>query len=567
VAESIGRLTASSEAEFLRVGDRLREFFGRSQVLSKKAADVAARLSGEEAAEAARAIEELARELDHRTLTAGQRIESAQATLEEFQVRLDKVLALGRFFQQMVKHMKIFKVYFRIEAAHLSGNAEEFHGLAEEVGKQAQFIGDRVNGLLERVRALYGELMRAAGRFQHLRTSRAGRDQEARTRLTACLDGIGLRRRRSLEMAALLADRAQAVAAHLGEVVVSLQFHDIIRQRLEHVQSGLLELEKETDEKTIRSMTGLQAAQLSGGHHDLETALTRMTTNLEGIGSRLRELSDGLTSDRTDSLAGTCSFLDDLEKNLSSAGGALEQAQTAGQELDSALTGAARMMEDIQGFLKDVLEIGETVKYIALGATIKASRLGRDGAAIQVLAVEIRRLSADATLWSQEISETLRGLADSARILEQSSAGAENAAAGPSDPVLSTLQARMETLRMENQVQALDMDQWNENVLSLAREVDGEAARVRAEQGFPDGLKKEVQRLEGLAGPGFLRRSTAASAAGTDPWAGLAGRYTMASERVVHRTFVAGAPGASAKASPAGRKAADDDLGDNVELF
>jgi hypothetical protein len=97
---------------------------------------------------------------------------------------------------------------------------------------------------------------------------------------------------------------------HIGKIVTNLQYHDIIRQKMEHIQETHSELlsellqfkEVEEDEVTlhnqakcfirVRDIAGLQAAQLIQSNREYQNAIEIITNSFLEVGDTLTELVD-----------------------------------------------------------------------------------------------------------------------------------------------------------------------------------------------------------------------------------------------------------------------------------
>ncbi len=97
---------------------------------------------------------------------------------------------------------------------------------------------------------------------------------------------------------------------HIGKIITNLQYHDIIRQKMEHIQETHAELlaellqfkEVEEDEVTlhnqakcfirVRDIAGLQAAQLIQSNREYQNAIEIITNSFLEVGDTLTDLVD-----------------------------------------------------------------------------------------------------------------------------------------------------------------------------------------------------------------------------------------------------------------------------------
>ncbi|MGC8803319.1 MAG: hypothetical protein ACP5PS_06050, partial [Bacteroidales bacterium] len=107
------------------------------------------------------------------------------------------------------------------------------------------------------------------------------------------------------QLSSSLKEQAENNAAYVSAIITNLQYHDIIRQKIEHIQRThhdiMVDLEKfltgESDDafihnkaKTyikIRDISGLQAAQLIHANNQYQTAVQEIFKSLEEIGNNM----------------------------------------------------------------------------------------------------------------------------------------------------------------------------------------------------------------------------------------------------------------------------------------
>lgn len=105
-----------------------------------------------------------------------------------------------------------------------------------------------------------------------------------------------------------LSRRTQNCFANMGEIITNIQYHDIIRQKMEHIQlsqkeliKGLTDLEtvKFSDEyideqlnfvAKIPEITDIQVAQLLYTNKDYQTSIEKITVKLIEVGREMKEL-------------------------------------------------------------------------------------------------------------------------------------------------------------------------------------------------------------------------------------------------------------------------------------
>lgn len=97
--------------------------------------------------------------------------------------------------------------------------------------------------------------------------------------------------------------------ANMGEIITNIQYHDIIRQKMEHIQTSQKELIKglsdlkqsETPDKSLENQLGfiakipeitdIQVAQLLYTNKDYQTSIEKITNKLVEVGREMKELN------------------------------------------------------------------------------------------------------------------------------------------------------------------------------------------------------------------------------------------------------------------------------------
>jgi methyl-accepting chemotaxis protein len=104
--------------------------------------------------------------------------------------------------------------------------------------------------------------------------------------------------------------RTQNCFANMGEIITNIQYHDIIRQKMEHIQTSQKELikglsdlkESETPDKSLENQLGfiakipeitdIQVAQLLYTNKDYQTSIEKITNKLVEVGREMKELNN-----------------------------------------------------------------------------------------------------------------------------------------------------------------------------------------------------------------------------------------------------------------------------------
>ncbi len=563
IRTSIQTLIQDSADTFLQLGTRLSRFSERAEELAALSRGAADLLGGENAR---RSGDEISRHVDtlvanlgtvHRDLGDG--LEDLAAIVE----LLETSTGESRGFRNLIKTLRVLGISTRIESARLGYTDTGFVSLAEDVEKLAGIIEKKSGLVAKKSLELRNRTSEVHGRleelYRHIEGRAEGVTEEVRCRLSD-LEGL---REAALTISAAVAAESEQLSRSVGEVVMSLQFHDITRQQMEHVIDSLKEIEQQISADGcdggeaavyVGDIGELQERQLGNTQEEFVAAIRGIRTGLRGIADIAERIGMDAARSIGSSDTSILHILSELDRSLRSVISALKEDLSRIRRTSEAIAGVGDAVGGLTALVEDIEEIGAEIELIALNSRIKAAHTGRGGEALGVISEAIQKLSADARSRTEEVSTNLKRLADRARRFTERSGSQEDLAAKSADAV-DGLEAALAGIKATD-----------EKFRALEAETGSRAADLRDEiLGVCSGIELETVVQETL---GRLRGGLAEivrEARGIRPWADtperlarvqtLTERYTMLSERSV--------------AGLVDKLSADssDELGDNVELF
>lgn len=576
-AARLNELCGSTESEFLFIGNQLHDFYSRANGILEMSNEAVSLVAGQDVTEAFKGLQDIIGMMNQLCSHAEQEGGGSVTNFSKILGQLDTVSQPLSGFKKINKSLSMLGISTKIESARLGQSAAGFDTLANDVAKlSVQVIekSDRIMGqkeqLAELIRQTLGKLASAAG--EQRQTTRTVLDKT-----TDSLQILGDVNARCSSAASVISGVSADVAQNIGEVVTSLQFHDISRQQMEHVQTTLHELASRLQgcdpgqRELIRDagdLCELQSAQLEHARDEINGAVQSIVSNLRSISSQEAHLSE-----ETRSIAGVAdkadvSFFTNMETDLSSVSEALGQAAEENRSIATAMSKVAGTVGNIAGFVTDIENIGEEIELIALNAQIKAARTGSEGAALGVLAEAIQRLSHDTRIHTSVVSETLRGIT---LFIEELCKGADRDMADMESEVggmVADLKRLLQALRQVNGRLVSLLSRMNSEVSQLSDDIETAVGGITVHLALDQQLSQLVDSLNGIVSGSRAIVPSAGRQAQTERLHEISQRYTMHSERKIHARFSGGSAERHAAASvivPAA--AAESDLGDNVELF
>ncbi len=596
--DELTALNTSTESEFLALGGRLQGFYVRSGEISRISSSIAARLSGGEISGAIERLQGILDRVNRLESKSRQGTEILTSLLDVF----DGVCTQLLQFAKIVKNLHVLCNFIKIESARIGKDDGGFSTLAEDIRTLAANIDAKSVYLLERahsVSRLVRENMAVMTGFEDRQRGQAHLIVEGTMKNLAALT-----EQHDLSLAALndLSNRWNLISRGIGEVVASIQFHDITRQQIEHVCEALSDLMAKLTasgiEKRGRNLAArlkplsggngtpviavttckLQSAQLHHSSDDLVSAVTRIKENLRDVASHAGKMSADTRKvtgmgDQTGP-----SFLSELERDLSSLTTLFSDYTRLSRDLAAAMGQLADTVCDMSSLVKEVEGIGTSMKMVALNSCIYAAHMGDDGMALGVLADSVHQLSIHTTQQINTVADELRTVITTAdRITNHAQIETEKEKEAE-DQVDRHLNEMVKPLRqMDEEIISLlsRAEESGKTFLSdIENTVDGISVHDRMERTIQN-VRSELEALINDIRTAF---PTAAEHHGSEGLEELKEIYTMHKEREIHESLLLSHASTSGGAMTDGagptEKQPDDvkeregeDLGDNVELF
>jgi chemotaxis regulatin CheY-phosphate phosphatase CheZ len=364
----------------------------------------------------------------------------------------------------------------------------------------------------------------------------------------------------SLEKAGSHSD---AVSGKISEIVMAIQFHDIVRQKLEHVMAALEDIYRKDKKETRETMTTafsvlqVQKAQILGVVSEIRKAHETIMDAFNTLDKEAQSLAQCLSNAviEKDKASGADLFSETISsmKKLTSL---LVDAKDLDQQMEDAVTTAARSIKELARHIQIVEEINLDLHRKSLNAVIKSASLGDMGLSLEVLAQEVTKTSRELDEFTMTVTRIIQAVSDGKdtsgqkiSILDQSHALLNTAIQDISkDYTLFRENSAAARVPAENFTLLLT---WADSHLSFMPE-------------FADNLENQCSKLDKILS-GMSTLDTGSPEKMPD-----ASIYTMESERITHSSVVGEASEPAApetETPPKDEKGDSESLGDNIDLF
>lgn len=584
VGSGLALLVQRREDDFLALGAELQDVAMRVQDIAADSQKLNHIASGDTVRHI---LEELVAELDAMQTLCHVDDDAADiAMLARARSLVHELSKSIRDYARVVRTLQMLGISTRIESARLGSDGRGFSTLADDVEKLGYKIVEYSDRITQQAKTLdsLAEKAEASTREMHEMQRECAYSVfgSIRDNMDTLHEVAESSRKASEDVRGHTAD----IAASVGRIIGSLQFHDIVRQQVEHVEEALADARAGLEDSPVNSseapaadetlavelavaadICALQQAQLDNARGSFSDAvsilrreLTAIAASVRGVGQRTGGFSD--ESCLGDDCGGTA-VLDHMERSVAEIVTRMLTLAEQGERMGHVMVEVAEMVAQMSAFLEDIEDVGDEIELIALNASIRAAHTGEKGKALGVLASSIQRLSQDAGESTMALATLLREV----------------------DGVAGQLKTYATAYLDSSRVSEISAEL--EGLTHGLREVNGEAARLFARVGLAcaelaaqvdhavKGLDFDAQVVAGLSDAAgdmgevaaSLRERVPASAraAASQRLAAMRDRYTMEQERVLHGRVLGGGHAAQAVADPV--DGSGDGYGDNVELF
>lgn len=419
LVEEFRGTTARAEKHFLKLGSDLQDIYGKSNELAQQ---IVGAISSIDAADGTGMLQEL-KELVSDGL-ANLAACREEATGKERVIK--KIAAVTGGLDRHCSEAERVGTYLTVVGFNIrieSAQKEEFDSLFGVIAEKIKQSSDRIKEIIEQIRNDAADLY-----LDQLQASRAiDTDLSGLGSLTEEADQLVNRAFGQIEELINLAcvelgragQHSTTLTRRVGEIVMGIQLHDSINQRIEHIVEALEDVEKvlldgeaaaQTDD--LLEILNLQQAQLRCMVEEVETVYTRTRTALESIGCCVEDLNGSLAGFAEQSDIGSGDPFDRLTEALLQLDRLLVNGASLITDIDASAVKTAQAAGRLSGNLEQIQDIGFQTRLIGLNSIVNAARLGQQGRTFEVLSNHLAGMAAHAESFVgtvERIVESIRG--------------------------------------------------------------------------------------------------------------------------------------------------------------
>lgn len=528
------------EGRFLDVGEVLSQVVDGANVLITALDRMREGLQGQEVAAAARQLGQAADQLRELPSALTNRRERLGGLVRAG----DALTACIEDMRQHLAYLRVFGVNIKITSGGILAAGPEFAIFAQEICDCIEVGRTQLDTFRGDLASLDGALRSALGHEDELRRRCDGLLPAVPDALVAQTGAIAEHQAKIAQITARVGELVREVRKKIGAALAALQIGDITRQRIEHVQHGLMLLETSAAARALPASARarleafvhrLLAAQLNATIEDFHRDVSRIGLNIAAIAGdaseilRLRDHAQGGSG--ANGPDKETSFLRGLEASVGEAFALVDDIDAGARAAETVSRSAAHSARDLAAQIEAIQNMRADVQMMALNTTLKCARIGETGKPLGVIAVELR---AHAGHLEASAARTLAALQS---LYASADAQSETTDEDGATQAAQALRDAVDRIHRTGDAVEGDLVQAARQGADVVDMLKRAAGRFDFQRQVRDHLDQAKAELERAGGDGPVDDLMPALA----PLLSDLGRcYTMAQEREVHAALTAG---------------------------
>ena len=572
ITTDLGTISAQSENDFMRLGNSLMESNDAGMAVEQKAMDIVSftgtDLGRDGFSSLKKGIESSMAELRQNRESIVSQSLSVKHVLDHLcllQSKNDDIERLAKYLRAVALNIFIETSRSHVVSENFSIIAGEIKQLSENIINLAKIIHEKVDDAEKQFSAAFADIQSGLIELEVLTAHGEKSVHEAVSKTDAWLVQAG-------KTASQSVSSGQEVTGHVGEIVMALQFHDAMRQRLEHIGTGLSDMVALCDKNEntafsdsetpsmLHALSALLSDQLEQIICEIEEVHVQCNRAFDSIGANMNDMAQ-----RISRMVG--GGKDNRERRMNADSGEFlvsslrefKAIHNRGGDLIRRMEEIYAMSAQTTAALTELIgrihEISRDAHVKGINAIIAASHLGQEGRTLSVLAGEMKGLSDLTDIFVKDVELIIRNLLLDGDTSDKNGEGENEGAAG-FDEIFAAILRLIETMKHEAGELHLRMETIDTLHLRVKNElqfIPAMGRKLGEQKRHLSGLVKELEPFADKRSLENLDHSF------------MAQRYTMEKERLVHKKSISGSGELADKHEDS--PASTNDLGDNFELF
>ncbi|QQR35999.1 hypothetical protein JI749_16960 [Devosia oryziradicis] len=563
IGEALAAPREQIESTFVTVGARLAEGAAMLNRLTKVFEALPAQLQSPDLVEASTRLADVGRQ--------AQTISALFATEQADLARLVDVVAAAEHpigeLRRTVKMMGIVAINARVVAAAIVGDSDDFDVFTTDIAKLSESASSTIQHFTAAYRQLTDEVGLAARQRSQFENAHADTLSGLAADMDTALAELARQRATSADSSAQTGRVSRQIVSRIANAVMALQVGDATRQRIEHVEAGLASLAdllsssilQQNHQQSARNLAGcLQVAQLSAAAEAFENDVAEAGTALRDLATDARVIMDQSRAIYGQDDQGGASSLAALSDAVRHAALVLRDCEAERGKLESVATAVLGTVGTLLSHVEAVQEIEANMRLVSLNAAVKCAQLGPRGAALNVIARQLRELTGETVIAAEG---AMAGLHEAAGLAQSFGAAANGDTAGRVGQLEHEATAALLLLQGVDTALAEALGALNRDGPSVIGLLETAAETFANQAAISETMRDLEMQLVAECPPGATDTPTGPVA---DLLAAHRARYTMDAERRIHEQMFGTEP---APAEPAVEPGEETDLDDLDALF
>lgn len=237
-ARSLGGVAVASEREFLALGGRFQDLWAQARGVTTQSDQMVQVISGEKITATMATINHIVSQLGLYLSNLQNQMGAIGGDFREIIGMLENAKAPLVGFGKINKVLRMLGISTKIESSRLGGNAAGFETLANDVARLSVDVVSKSETITSQLNSLVGLIGETLERVRMVETHQHTQVYATLQRVRESLETLDAVNSQRGEAAAVISAISAEMERNLGEIVTFMQFHDIVRQQLEHVQEA-----------------------------------------------------------------------------------------------------------------------------------------------------------------------------------------------------------------------------------------------------------------------------------------------------------------------------------------
>lgn len=604
----LDNLIGSTEEEFLVIGEKLQKFYQQAGEISALSSDVASQISGDEM----KPVVEVLNSVSEMVEKIGSSFDAEKKMLSSILTNMARIRAPLINFENIARNLNVLCAFIKIETARLGDTGTAFHTLSDDVRRLASLVSTKTGNLIDKTDTLIPALNENISLIDNYKFQQEGQSRVILDKISNNLAMISQRKDLSAATVVDISAKWRQATVSIGEIVQSMQFHDITRQRIEHTCDALKNLKqkaaalqrertawrrihnlfKNSGQKNdncgsaeypvanlIADTCNLQCAQLQKAKDDFAKAIEHILENMKNVAFYAGSISDEIMHISGKKEGNEGSFIREMEEDVDYLINSIGIFAQIKKDLSEAMNTMTSTAAGMSGYMQEMEKISIEMQTLALNASIHAAHIGDQGTTLSTLADSIHRLAAETATMVMEIIANLKeAIANAEKLAVTANAEISEGHQQTAQIKNSLGQMLLPLKTIDAEIAAL-LPQIDKSGRSLAADIQDLISEVQIQDKIGSGIERVETSLVKAIQKINVKKDENTSGNKAILLEDLASQYTMDCERETHLAIAGITPElvspepdsmkseeneSSETKPPVGN---DDDLGDNVELF